>query len=56
VPNVKNIIWNKHRDMVKSMYSYALTQFDWASSEQQNDAQNIISGRTSSQPQVAWKI
>jgi len=55
-PNVKNIIWNKHRDMIKSMYSYALAQCDWASSEQQNDAENVISGRTTAQPQVTWKI
>jgi len=55
-PNVKNIIWNKHRDMIKSMYNYALAQWDWASSEQQIDAQNVLSGRTVDQPQVTWKI
>lgn len=55
-PNVKNIVWNKHKDMIKSMYHFALEQWDWASSEQHNDAQNVINGRTSVQPQVTWKI
>jgi len=55
-PKVKNIIWNKHRDMVKSMYQFALEQWDWASSEQMQEANLVISGRSTNQPQVAWKI
>jgi ATP-dependent 26S proteasome regulatory subunit len=55
-PKVKNTIWNKNRDMVRSMYQYALEQWDWASSEQMNEASFVINGRSSVQPQVAFKI
>lgn len=44
IPTIKNTIWIKHQDMVKSMYEYALAQWDWASSEQMQDA-NVILGR-----------
>jgi SpoVK/Ycf46/Vps4 family AAA+-type ATPase len=56
IPKVKNTIWNKHRDMVKSMYQHALEQWDWASSEQQEDARNIINGRIFAKEQVSFKI
>jgi len=44
-PTIKNTIWQKHPDMVKSMYQYALSQWDWASSQQQEEAHLIISGK-----------
>jgi SpoVK/Ycf46/Vps4 family AAA+-type ATPase len=55
-PRMKNTIWNKHRDMVKSMYQYALEQWDWASSEQMENAKNIISGRSQNKEEVTFKI
>jgi SpoVK/Ycf46/Vps4 family AAA+-type ATPase len=55
-PRIRNTIWNQHKDMVKSMYQFALQQWDWASSEQISEANNIISGRSSTKEQVAWKI
>ena len=42
--------------MVKSMYQHALEQWDWASSEQQEDARNIINGRIFAKEQVSFKI
>jgi hypothetical protein len=42
--------------MVKSMYQFALQQWDWASSEQMDEANNVISGRSSTKQQVTWKI
>jgi len=56
IPKVKNTIWNKHQDMVKSMYSYALSQWDWASNEQMEDAKFIL-GKLSSQKSstIVWK-
>jgi len=54
-PKVRNTIWNKHKDMVKSMYQFALEQWDWASSEQFDEARIIISGRAAKE-QVAFKI
>jgi SpoVK/Ycf46/Vps4 family AAA+-type ATPase len=57
IPNVRNILWNKNRDMIKGMYQYALEQWDWASTEQQKDAKLILSGRKSnSESELAWKI
>jgi len=44
-PLTKNTIWRKHPDTVKGMYQYALEQWDWASTEQMEDAK-IILGRT----------
>ena len=46
-PNIKNTIWRKHPDVVKSMYEYALENWDWASTSQSEDAK-IILGKTSS--------
>jgi len=54
---IKNIIWMKHHETVVSMYKYALEQWDWASTEQMNDA-TIILSKTSTQKQstsVTWK-
>jgi len=55
-PKVRNTIWNKHRDMVKSMYQYALEQWDWASSEQMDDARRVISGRTQNKEELTFKV
>lgn len=56
-PKMKNIIWMKHNETVVSMYKYALEQWDWASTEQMNDAIIMLS-KTSPQKQpasVTWK-
>jgi len=54
IPKIKNTIWNKHNDMVISMYQYALEQWDWASNSQMEDAK-IILGKSSSNKTMAWK-
>lgn len=56
VPQVRNILWNKSRDMIKGMYQYALEQWDWASTEQLNDAKLVITGKTANSEELAWKI
>lgn len=56
-PNIKNILWNKNRDMIQGMYQHALEQWDWASSKQKEDAKYIISGtKANSNSELAWKI
>lgn len=45
IPLNKNLIWLKHQDMVRSMYAYALEQWDWASTHQLADAPEVL-GRT----------
>lgn len=57
IPKTKNTIWLKHNDMVMSMYQYALEQWDWASTDQMEDARMIL-GKSSSAKQtqkIAWK-
>lgn len=56
IPKIKNTIWIKHQDMVKSMYDYALAQWDWASSDQYEDAHKIL-GRTSQKQnkKIVWQ-
>lgn len=55
-PKIKNTIWIKHPDMVKSMYEYAYAQWDWASSDQFEDA-GIILGkkRTPQKAKAVWQ-
>jgi hypothetical protein len=53
---MRNTIWNKHRDMVKSMYQFALEQWDWASSSQLQEARSIITGKTTSSQQITFKV
>jgi ATP-dependent 26S proteasome regulatory subunit len=57
IPKIKNTIWNKHQDMVKSMYQYALSQWDWASHEQMEDAKYLLSKsfNPKSSSTIVWK-
>jgi SpoVK/Ycf46/Vps4 family AAA+-type ATPase len=41
-PNMKNILWNKSRQMIQDLYKTALEQWDWASTEQLEDAKMVI--------------
>lgn len=43
-PTMKNILWNKNRQMIQDLYSTAVEQWDWASTDQFNDARMILSG------------
>ena len=58
IPKNKNIIWLKHNQMVMDMYSYAYEQWDWASTDQYEDAK-ILLGKGVSAPKpsanIAWK-
>lgn len=57
IPRMKNTIWNKHQDMVKSMYQHALSQWDWASDDQMQDAKFILNKSLAqkSSTSVVWK-
>lgn len=46
-PNMKNILWNKSRQMIQDLYRFALEQWDWASTDQYKDAKIVLSPRTS---------
>jgi ATP-dependent Zn protease len=47
IPKIRNILWNKNRAVVQSLYTAALEQWDFASAEQLADAQKVISGNYS---------
>lgn len=44
IPSQQNRMWVKHRDVVVDMYKRAVAEWDWASSEQLNDAAKILGG------------
>lgn len=51
-PTVRNILWNKNRQMIQDLYATAIEQWDWASTDQFNDAKLVVSGSsiTNSKP------
>lgn len=44
IPKMRNILWNKNRQMIQDLYSTAIEQWDWASEDQFNDAKHVIGG------------
>lgn len=55
-PKMRNILWNKSRPMIQDLYKTAIDQWDWASTDQLNDAKLILnpvrSGSSSSSPKI----
>lgn len=47
IPKMRNILWNKSRQVVQHLYTTALEQWDFASAEQFADAQRVIAGNYS---------
>jgi hypothetical protein len=47
-PKQRNILWNKSRQMIQDLYVTAIEQWDWASTDQFNDAKLIVSGESKS--------
>lgn len=46
-PKMRNILWNKSRPMIQDLYKTALDQWDWASTDQFEDAKLVLNpGRT----------
>lgn len=46
-PNMRNILWNKDRDMIRALYRTAYEQWDWSSSLQLNDINDILNNKPS---------
>lgn len=46
IPMMRNRIWIKHRDLVIDMYKRAVTDWDWASSQQLEEASLVITGNS----------
>jgi SpoVK/Ycf46/Vps4 family AAA+-type ATPase len=51
-PTMRNILWNKNRQMIQDLYTTAIEQWDWASTDQFNDAKLVVGGSpiTNSKP------
>lgn len=54
-PKMRNILWNKSRPMIQDLYKTAIDQWDWASTDQLEDAKNILNPRANA-PVSAPKI
>jgi len=48
IPSIRNILWNKDREMIKSLYRTAYEQWDWSSTLQFNEVNDILGRSTSS--------
>lgn len=46
IPKVKARIWNNHTDAILDMYRRAVEEWDWASTEQYDDAGQVIDSAT----------
>jgi len=44
IPRMRNILWNKNRQMIQDLYSTAIEQWDWASEDQFNEASGVLGG------------
>jgi ATP-dependent Zn protease len=52
---MRNILWNKDREMIKSLYRTAYEQWDWSSTLQFNEINDIL-GRSSSSSNNDWEV
>jgi ATP-dependent 26S proteasome regulatory subunit len=41
-PQMRNVLWNKERDMIKELYRHAYENWDWASTFQYNEINDIL--------------
>jgi AAA+ superfamily predicted ATPase len=54
VPTMRNILWNKDKEMIKNLYRLAYDQWDWASTLQLNDIDDILGNRV--QNTDSWEV
>lgn len=55
-PKMRNILWNKSRPMIQDLYKTALDQWDWASTDQLEDAKLVLNPSRPNVPTSAPKI
>jgi hypothetical protein len=53
---MRNILWNKEREMIKDLYRYAYENWDWASSFQYNEINDILGNGKSIQKDSLWSV
>lgn len=54
VPKMRNILWNKDREMIKNLYRLAYEQWDWSSNLQLNEIDDILGNRVQSSD--SWEV
>lgn len=54
-PMMRNILWNKDREMIKSLYRMAYEQWDWSSTLQFNEIDDIL-GKSSAHSNSDWEV
>lgn len=55
-PSMRNILWNKERDMIKDLYRYAYENWDWASNFQYNEIDDILGKAPVKTQAPAWDV
>lgn len=56
IPHMRNILWNKDREMIKSLYRTAYDQWEWSSTLQFNDIDDILGNSNASSDAYEFKI
>ena len=55
-PRMRNILWNKDRDMIRALYRTAYEQWDWSSSMQLEEINDILDTRVQKQESFELKF
>lgn len=55
-PKVRNILWNKEQEMIKNLYRYAYENWDWASSFQYDEIDDILGNVTRTSAVPSWSL
>ncbi len=55
-PRMRNILWNKERQMIKDLYRHAYENWDWASSFQYNEIDDILNEKVSTKAKPTWSM
>jgi SpoVK/Ycf46/Vps4 family AAA+-type ATPase len=56
VPKMRNILWNKDREMIRNLYRLAYDQWDWSSTLQYNEIDDILGNRVARSDSFELKI
>jgi ATP-dependent Zn protease len=55
-PNMRNILWNKDREMIRNLYRLAYDQWDWSSTLQYNEIDDILGTRKAASDSFELKV
>jgi ribosome biogenesis ATPase len=55
-PNMRNILWNKDQEMIRNLYRIAYEQWDWSSTLQFNEIDDILGTRKATSDSFELKV